>query len=75
MDPVQSDSDPRDKPRGVDDLSFRVFIETVRDYALLMLDTTGRIISWNSGAAAIKGYEAEEILGKHFSAFYPPEAI
>lgn len=67
--------DSRGPTRGVDDLSFRVFVETVRDYALLMLDTTGRIISWNSGAEAIKGYKAEEIIGKHFSTFYPPEAI
>ena len=61
--------------RAVDDVSFRVFIETVRDYALLMLDTTGHIISWNTGAEAIKGYRAEEIIGRHFSTFYPPEAI
>ena len=61
--------------RTVEDASFRVFVETVRDYALLMLDTSGRIISWNAGAEAIKGYTAEEVLGKHFSIFYPPEAI
>ena len=67
--------DSRSPVRGVDDVAFRVFIETVRDYALLMLDPTGRIISWNPGAEAIKGYKAEEIIGKHFSVFYPPEAI
>jgi PAS domain S-box-containing protein len=61
--------------RPADDASFRVFVETVRDYALLMLDTQGRIISWNSGAAAIKGYAGEEIIGKHFSVFYPPAAV
>src|SRR5262245_2480919 len=66
---------PRTAVRGVDDLSFRIFIESVRDYALLMLDTTGRIISWNSGAEAIKGWRAEEIIGQHFSVFYPPEAV
>src|SRR3954469_13451708 len=60
---------------GVDDVVFRTFIETVRDYALLMLDPTGRIVSWNAGAEAIKGYKADEIIGKHFSIFYPPEAI
>jgi len=71
--PVPSDS--RSPVRGVEDASFRVFVETVRDYALLMLDPTGRIVSWNTGAEAIKGYKAEEIIGTHFSAFYPSEAI
>ena len=47
----------------------------MRDYALLMLDPTGRIISWNPGAEAIKGYKADEIIGRHFSTFYPPESI
>ena len=68
-------TDARGSIRSVDDASFRVFIETVRDYALLMLDPTGRVISWNPGAEAIKGYKADEIIGKHFSVFYPPEAI
>jgi PAS domain S-box-containing protein len=75
MVPSFSHPDSRNSLRGVDDVSFRVFVETVRDYALLMLDTTGRIISWNSGAAAIKGYRADEILGKHFSVFYPIESV
>jgi PAS domain S-box-containing protein len=68
-------ADTRAPVRGVDDLSFRIFIETVRDYALLMLDPAGRIMSWNPGAEAIKGYRAEEIIGQHFSVFYPPEAV
>jgi len=68
-------TEPRAAARGVDDLSFRVFIETVRDYALFMLDPSGYVISWNTGAEAIKGYRAEEIIGRHFSAFYPPESI
>jgi len=59
----------------VDDASFRAFIETVSDYGLIMLDPGGRVISWNKGAEIIKGYLAEEIIGKHFSVFYPPEAI
>jgi PAS domain S-box-containing protein len=54
---------------------FRVFIETVRDYALLILDTSGHIATWNAGAEAIKGYKANEIVGQHFSRFYPPESI
>jgi PAS domain S-box-containing protein len=75
MTPSPATADPRTAIRGVDDVSFRVFVETVRDYALLMLDTTGHIISWNTGAEAIKGYRADEIIGSHFSVFYPPEAI
>ena len=54
---------------------FRVFIETVRDYALLILDTEGQIATWNAGAEAIKGWKAQEIIGQHFSKFYPPESI
>ena len=75
MSPAPLPTDSRIAVQGVDDLSFRVFIETVRDYALLMLDPTGHIVSWNPGAEAIKGWKAEEILGKHFSTFYPPESI
>ncbi|MEO8064000.1 MAG: PAS domain S-box protein [Pseudomonadota bacterium] len=57
------------------DQHFRIFIESVRDYALLMLDPEGRIQTWNAGAEAIKGYKAEEIIGQHFSKFYPPDTI
>jgi PAS domain S-box-containing protein len=52
---------------------FRLVVQGVRDYGIFMLDTTGHIISWNAGAERIKGYTEEEILGKHFSIFYPPE--
>jgi PAS domain S-box-containing protein len=54
---------------------FRLFVDAVSDYALLMLDPSGNVVSWNSGAERIKGYKADEILGKHFSCFYLPEAI
>ena len=54
---------------------FRLFVDAVSDYALLMLDPSGNVVSWNSGAERIKGYKAEEILGRHFSCFYLPEAI
>jgi len=47
----------------------------VRDYALLILDPEGHITTWNAGAEAIKGYRAEEIIGQHFSRFYPAESI
>ena len=52
---------------------FRVLVRSVKDYGIFMLDPDGRVVSWNEGARRIKGYEAEEILGKHFSAFYPPD--
>jgi PAS domain S-box-containing protein len=53
----------------------RLLVENVRDYAIFALDPGGHIVSWNAGAARIKGYSAAEILGKHFSIFYPPEDI
>ena len=53
--------------------SFELLVDSVTDYALYMLDPTGRIVSWNSGARRIKGYEAEEIIGKHFQCFYSEE--
>jgi len=53
---------------------FRLLVESVSDYAIFMLDTEGHVISWNAGAGLIKGYTAEEIIGRHFSVFYPAEA-
>jgi PAS domain S-box-containing protein len=54
---------------------FRVLVQGVRDYAIFMLEPSGRIASWNEGARSIKGYEAAEIVGRHFSAFYPAEDV
>ncbi|HEX6534684.1 MAG TPA: PAS domain-containing sensor histidine kinase [Gemmatimonadaceae bacterium] len=54
---------------------FRLLVEHVRDYAIFMLDPEGRIASWNVGAEGIKGYRAEEILGRHFSTFYMAEDV
>jgi PAS domain S-box-containing protein len=65
----------RHEVQPADDCSFRIFVQTVQDYALFMLDTQGYITTWNAGAQAIKGYQAEEIIGRHFSVFYPPEAL
>jgi PAS domain S-box-containing protein len=53
----------------------RLLVESVRDYAIFMLDPTGRIATWNDGAERIKGYTAKEIIGKHFSTFYPAEDL
>ncbi|MEO7910142.1 MAG: PAS domain S-box protein [Roseiflexaceae bacterium] len=54
---------------------FRLLVEGVRDYAIFMLDSTGHVISWNRGAQLIKGYAPHEIIGRHFSIFYPAEDI
>ena len=52
----------------------RVLIGSVKDYGIFMLDPDGRVASWNEGARRIKGYEADEIIGRHFSVFYPEAA-
>jgi PAS domain S-box-containing protein len=54
---------------------FRLLIEGVREYAIFMLDVNGKVVSWNVGAQRIKGYVPDEIIGRHFSIFYPPEAV
>lgn len=54
---------------------FRLFMESVRDYALITLDPSGRIVGWNPGAERIKGYSSDEIIGKSFEVFYPKETI
>jgi len=54
---------------------FRLLAEGVVDHAMFMLDPEGRVVSWNVGAERIKGYRADEILGRHFSCFYPLEEI
>ncbi len=54
---------------------FKLLVDSVRDYAIFMLDPDGHIASWNRGAERIKGWTEAEILGRHFSAFYPREDI
>ncbi len=54
---------------------FRLLVDGVKDYAIFMLDAEGRISTWNSGARRIKGYESGEIIGEHFSTFYPREDV
>jgi PAS domain S-box-containing protein len=53
----------------------RLLVMGVKDYAIFMLDTNGLVMTWNAGAEYIKGYSAGEIIGSHFSRFYPPDAI
>jgi PAS domain S-box-containing protein len=59
----------------VDPLLYRLLIEQAKDYALFLLNREGRIISWNTGAQRLKGYDADEIIGRHFSTFYTREAV
>jgi PAS domain S-box-containing protein len=61
--------------RAVDADLYRLLVHSVRDYGIFLLDPAGHVASWNEGAQRIKGYSAEEIIGRHFSAFYPPEDI
>src|SRR5688572_21916044 len=56
------------------ELRLRLLIESIRDHAVFMLDPEGRVATWNPGAQRIKGYTAEEVVGRHFSTFYPSEA-
>ncbi|HUE77888.1 MAG TPA: PAS domain S-box protein [Longimicrobiales bacterium] len=67
--------DRRNHPlRRADDL-FRLLVDNVRDYAIFLLDTEGHIASWNRGAERIKGYTESEVLGRHYSLFYPSDAV
>ncbi|MBX3258446.1 MAG: PAS domain S-box protein [Labilithrix sp.] len=60
--------------REVDE-RFRLLVESVKDYAIFILDRNGVVSTWNSGAERIKGYTADEIIGSHFSRFYPGDAV
>lgn len=55
------------------DTTFRLLVDAVEEYAIFMLEPSGRVASWNTGARRIKGYEAGEIVGQHFRVFYPEE--
>src|SRR5688572_15482414 len=55
--------------------SFRLMVESVSDYAIVMLDPEGLVVSWNTGAQRIKGFQTDEIVGRHFSTFYPEDDV
>jgi PAS domain S-box-containing protein len=61
--------------RTFDDAIFRRLVEDVPDYAIFLIDPDGYVRTWNTGAARLKGYAADEIIGRHFSVFYPQDAI
>jgi PAS domain S-box-containing protein len=66
-----------DKGRNAlgDEAVFRLFIDQVTDYAIFLLTPAGEVATWNPGAERIKGYKADEIIGRHFRIFYPPDEI
>ncbi|MES2938500.1 MAG: PAS domain S-box protein [Pseudomonadota bacterium] len=66
-------ADPR--PDSSVEQRLQLLIDAVVDYGIFVLDTEGRVSSWNSGAQKLKGYTRQEILGQHFSVFYPPESV
>jgi PAS domain S-box-containing protein len=65
---------PAAADRRLDADAFRLLVESTVDYAIFMLDPGGHVISWNKGAERIKGYAADDIIGRHFSVFYPADA-
>jgi PAS domain S-box-containing protein len=75
--PPEADrADERDEKPLLDARTLhRVLVEGVRDYAIFALDASGVVISWNAGAERLKGYRANEIIGKHFSTFYPADDL
>ena len=54
---------------------YRILLDGVQDYAIIMLDPRGKVVSWNAGAERIKGYTSEQIIGQNFSCFFPPGDI
>jgi PAS domain S-box-containing protein len=73
--PVSGSGEPRENQQRERNALFRLLVESVRDYAIFLLDPAGHILSWNQGAQRIKGYEPDEIIGKHFSIFYPAQDV
>jgi PAS domain S-box-containing protein len=63
------------RPENSLEQRLQLLIEAVTDYGIFMLDPEGHIASWNTGAQKLKGYTRQEILGQHFSIFYPPDAV
>jgi len=60
-------------PLAETDRPYRLLVEAVVDYALYLIDLDGRIASWNPGARRLKGYEAGEVIGQHYSLFFTEE--
>jgi PAS domain S-box-containing protein len=69
-----ADKEAPNNPLGLPD-PYKLLVHGVQDYAVFLLDREGHVASWNRGAERLKGYTAADIVGKHFSVFYPPDAI
>src|SRR6478672_3300616 len=63
------------KPGEVDAALFKMAAEQIKDYSVFLLDPQGRVMSWSLGATRMKGYAADEIIGRHFSTFYTRDAV
>jgi PAS domain S-box-containing protein len=74
-DPAQRDAGALRAPLGDMADIHRLLVSSVRDYGIFVLDPDGHVATWNEGAERIKGYAPDEILGRHFSTFYPPEDL
>ncbi len=72
---MPSNTNPPPSDLQASEERFRLLVEGVKDYAIFMLDPEGHVLTWNAGAQRFKGYAASEIIGQHFSRFYPPEAL
>ena len=78
--PAGDNGETADEPRVLHantpaEVDYGALVQSIEDYAIFLLDPTGRIVSWNAGAQKLKGYAAREIIGEHFSRFYPAEAV
>ncbi len=65
----------RSMPEMQEAEQFRLLVNSTTDYAIFLLDPQGHIATWNPGAERIKGYKEHEIIGHHFSKFYPPKPV
>lgn len=77
-DPAPERRAPADSPPELiahHERQLALLVASVRDYGIIMLDPDGHVITWNAGAEHINGYSADEVLGQHFSIFYPPGAV
>jgi anti-anti-sigma factor len=72
---VVSQNSPLTEQSGLSRELLQLLVDTVRDYAIILLDPEGKVLTWNAAAQRLKGWTAEEIIGQHFSRFYPQEDI
>src|SRR5690242_5306349 len=75
---LPGDTDHHTRPLEQDGMTgelLQLLVENIRDYAFIFLDPKGSVLTWNNAAQRLKGWTSEEIIGQHFSRFYPPEDI